>query len=152
MPSASPITSIRASCAGSTITATPSSSSPPRPWALRALCSQAGAMTDSRRPWAARRRPPAARPVAIVPIGAEAEAASLRLARDLRHAGIAVELGFHGNVSRRMKRANKLGARAAILLGEDELKRGLATLRDLDSGTQSEVPFAELATRLAEER
>jgi len=96
--------------------------------------------------------PPAARPVAIVPIGAEAEAASLRLARDLRHAGIAVELGFHGNVSRRMKRANKLGARAAILLGEDELKRGLATLRDLDSGTQSEVPFAELATRLAEER
>jgi len=34
------------------------------------------------------------------------------------------------------------------LLGDDELARGAATLRDLVTGTQSEVPLAELTTRL----
>lgn len=92
------------------------------------------------------------RPVAVIPIGEEAEAAALRLARDLRHKGISVELGYRGNLSRRMKRANKLRARLAVLLGEDELKRGSATLRDLDSGAQSEVPLGALVARLAEER
>jgi histidyl-tRNA synthetase len=95
-------------------------------------------------------RPPEAaqRPVAVIPVGAEAEAAALRLARDLRHAGIAVELGFHGNLSRRMKHANKIGARAAIILGQDELTRGMATVRDLDSGAQEEMPLEAAALKL----
>jgi histidyl-tRNA synthetase len=48
-----------------------------------------------------------------------------------------------------MKRANKSGARAAVILGEDELARAAATLRDLDSGEQVEVPLAALKDRLA---
>jgi histidyl-tRNA synthetase len=97
--------------------------------------------------------PPAApRPVAVIPIGEEAELAALPLARDLRRGGIAVELGFRGNLSRRLKRANRINARAAVLIGEEELKRGVVTLRDLDSGAQSEVALAELAARLAHER
>jgi histidyl-tRNA synthetase len=51
-----------------------------------------------------------------------------------------------------MKRANKVGARFAILLGEDELKRAVASLRDLDAGSQEEVPLAELAHRLEQVR
>jgi histidyl-tRNA synthetase len=96
--------------------------------------------------------PVAARPVAVIPVGAEAETAALQIARDLRKRGIAVELGFHGNVSRRMKRANKRNARAAVILGSDELARQAATLRDLDSGAQAEVPISSLADRLAAER
>jgi histidyl-tRNA synthetase len=92
------------------------------------------------------------RPVAVIPIGPEAESTALGLAHELRKAGIAVELGFRGNLTRRLKRANRLNARAAVLLGEDELKRGTATLRDLDSGSQSEVPLAELVRRFARER
>jgi histidyl-tRNA synthetase len=65
---------------------------------------------------------------------------------------VVVELGFRGNLTRRLQRANKLGARAAVLVGEDELKRGAATLRDLDSGDQIEVPLAALVDRLAQER
>ena len=42
-----------------------------------------------------------------------------------------------------------LAARAAILIGEDELKKGAATVRDLDSGEQAEVPLAALKDRLA---
>jgi histidyl-tRNA synthetase len=51
-----------------------------------------------------------------------------------------------------MKRANKVAARFAVLLGEDELARGVASLRDLDSGAQEEVPLADLANRLAQSR
>lgn len=94
--------------------------------------------------------PPAApRPVAVVPVGGEAETAAMKLANGLRGAGFVVELGFGGNVGKRMKRANKLNARAAVLIGTDELSRGVATVRDLDSGEQEEVPLAALHERLA---
>ena len=93
--------------------------------------------------------PAAARPVVVIPVGEAGEKAALKLTHELRRAGFTVDLGFSGNVGRRMKRANKINARAAVLLGEDELKRNAATLRDLDGGTQSEVPLAELPERLA---
>ncbi|HEV2334893.1 MAG TPA: histidine--tRNA ligase [Stellaceae bacterium] len=88
------------------------------------------------------------RPVALVPIGEEAEAFALRLVEDLRDLGLAVDLGYSGNLQRRMRRANRIGARAAVLLGEDELANGVATVRDLDSGEQSEVALGDLPARL----
>ena len=48
-----------------------------------------------------------------------------------------------------MKRANKLNARVAVLLGEDELAANVATLRDLDTGAQERVALDQLAERLA---
>jgi histidyl-tRNA synthetase len=92
-------------------------------------------------------KPP--RAVALVPVGARGEALAPKLARDLRRAGFTVDLGYAGNVGRRMKRANKIGARVALLLGDDELARDAASLRDLDSGEQTEIPLAELSARLA---
>lgn len=93
--------------------------------------------------------PPAARPIAVVPVGAAAEAPARKLTHDLRRAGLAVDLGFRGNLSKRMKRANKLNARAAILLGDDELARDEATVRDLDSGEQQAVALDRLVDHLA---
>ncbi len=94
--------------------------------------------------------PPAApRPVAVIPVDAGAEDETLELTHRLRKAGFTVDLGYRGNVSRRMKRANRLHARVALLLGDDERARGAVTLRDLDSGEQIEVPLAELEDRLA---
>jgi histidyl-tRNA synthetase len=93
--------------------------------------------------------PPAPpRPIALVPIGEAAEARALKLAEQLRDAGLVVDLGFSGNLARRMRRADRIGARAAVLLGEDELAKGIATLRDLDSGAQSEVALDALSVRL----
>ena len=92
--------------------------------------------------------PGPARPVVLVPIGETAEAKMLTLAEELRDAGLVVELGYSGNVQRRMRRADRLGARAAVLLGDDEIAAGSATLRDLDSGAQEAVPLAALAERL----
>ncbi len=96
--------------------------------------------------------PPAARPVAVVPVGAEAETTALELTQRLRRDGFTIDLGFSGNLSRRMKRANKINAAAAVILGEDELARGVATVRDLDSGEQDETALASLADRLARYR
>jgi histidyl-tRNA synthetase len=93
--------------------------------------------------------PAAPRPIVVVPIGAEAERAALMLAQRLRRAGLSVELGFSGNLRKRMKRADRLNARAAVLLGEDELARDSATVRDLDTGEQELVSLDALSDRLA---
>lgn len=88
------------------------------------------------------------RPLVVVPIGDEAEEKALSITQGLRRAGFAVDLGFSGNLGKRMKRANALGARAAVILGGDELARGTATVRDMDSGEQAEVPLTTLEEHL----
>jgi histidyl-tRNA synthetase len=93
--------------------------------------------------------PPAPRPIAIVPLGDKAEAAALALADRLRAADLRIELAYRGNMKRRMEVANKRNARAAVILGEDELARGAVAIKDLDSGEQSEAPLGELEARLA---
>jgi histidyl-tRNA synthetase len=92
---------------------------------------------------------PARRAIAVVPIGAAAETKAAALAEQLRRAGHAIEIGYGGNLGKRLKRADKLSAAAAIILGDDELAKGVATLRDLDSGEQTAVPLAELEEHLA---
>jgi len=91
----------------------------------------------------------AARPVAVIPIGDAAATPALKLTEALRRAGVAVDLGFSGNVKKRMARADKIGAVAAVILGDDELAKGVATLRDLRSGAQEQVPLTSLQDRLA---
>jgi histidyl-tRNA synthetase len=92
------------------------------------------------------------RPIAVVPIGEAAEGDALTLAEVLRNHGWVVELGYSGNVARRMRRANNVNARVALLIGEDEIARDVVALRDLDSGEQTEVPrdpsLSELRVRL----
>jgi histidyl-tRNA synthetase len=79
------------------------------------------------------------RPVAVVPIGNAGEAAALTIAEVLRYHGWAVDLSYSGNLARRMRRANRVNARVAVLIGEDEIARNVVALRDLDSGEQSDV-------------
>ena len=93
--------------------------------------------------------PPPPPTIAMVPVGEAAESAALALTHRLRHAGFRIELGYRGNLSKRMKRANKLGAVAAVLLGDDELARGTATVRDLGTGDQQEVPVDKIEDALA---
>ena len=93
--------------------------------------------------------PPARRPIALVPVGGAAEDLAQKLAQSLRYDGVAVDLGFSGNLKKRLKRANGLSARAAVILGENELAQGSALLRDLDSGEQELVSLDALSDRLA---
>ena len=93
--------------------------------------------------------PPAMkRPTVLIPLGDAAERVALQVSERLRDERIVVELTYSGNLGRRMHRANRLNARAAVLIGDDELAKGAATVRDLDTGAQELVPLAELPTRL----
>jgi histidyl-tRNA synthetase len=92
--------------------------------------------------------PKAPRPVAVIPVSSELAGQAMILAIDLRRAGYVVELAFRGNMSKRLKRANRLNASAAVILGPDEVARGTATIRDLDSGDQSEAALGSLSEHL----
>lgn len=92
--------------------------------------------------------PPSVRPIAVVPIGEKAERRAFSLTETMRRAGLAVDIAFRGNLGRRMKRANRVNARYAVIFGDDELGRQTAALRDLDQGTQEEIPLGALIERL----
>ncbi|MBL4666903.1 MAG: histidine--tRNA ligase [Sneathiella sp.] len=92
--------------------------------------------------------PEAVRPIAVIPVGDAVVQMATNLAYKLRNDGVTVDLAFKGNVGKRMKRANKLNSRAAILIGEDELARKACVFRDLDTGTQEEILISDLGAAL----
>jgi len=92
--------------------------------------------------------PPAPAPVTIIPIGDAAEAKGIEVLQALRQNGIRAEIGYRGNLKRRMERANKAGSRAALIIGQDDIAAGHAQVKDLTTGTQDAIPFSDLASRL----
>lgn len=87
-------------------------------------------------------------PVAVIPVGEDAEGPALDLLQTLRRAGVRAEMAYRGNVRRRMERANRIGARAAVIIGPDDLVAGVAQVKDLASGEQEAVALDQVAARL----
>jgi histidyl-tRNA synthetase len=85
----------------------------------------------------------------IAPLGENLNAAALTLARELRRAGLSIELGDGSFRLKKSFEAADKTARRIVILGEDELKSGILTVKDFASGTQSKIPRAELAAFLA---
>lgn len=90
------------------------------------------------------------RPLTVfIPLGEEAEKKGIELLRQWRDAGIrAVEEHSEGSLKNRMKKADRLGARYAAILGEEELGEGLITIKDMKSAAQEKVPLDKAAERL----
>jgi histidyl-tRNA synthetase len=86
--------------------------------------------------------------VYLIPIGQAAVKECALLARELRRAGFSVEVSVEQKVKRAMELANKLGARFAVIVGEDELERGEAALKDMARGEQTRVARSGLAEAL----
>ncbi|PTR11377.1 MULTISPECIES: histidine--tRNA ligase [unclassified Novosphingobium] len=87
--------------------------------------------------------------VAIVPMGAAAEAACLGLAATLRRGGLTVDMGYRGNMKKRMSRANESGARFALIVGDEELAAGEATVKNLVTGTQERMALHAIPAHIA---
>lgn len=84
----------------------------------------------------------------VAPLGPAQQAESLLLARELRRAGLRVELG---DGAFRMKKSLEMGnklARAIVLFGEDEAASGRLTVKDFTTGEQTKVLRQDLAARL----
>lgn len=86
--------------------------------------------------------------VYFVALGAEAARAALRLATALRRRGVGADLDLAGRALKgQMKDAARSGARWAVILGEEELASRSATVKDLDTGEQTDVAFEDLERR-----
>jgi histidyl-tRNA synthetase len=91
--------------------------------------------------------------VFIAYLGDKAKERALSLASTLRRAGIGVtEALGNKSLKAQMRQANSLGARYAVIIGEEELRAGTVILRDMESAQQKAVPVKELAGRLASPR
>ena len=91
--------------------------------------------------------------VFVVAIGDEAREATLVLVRDLRKAGLRVQIDYDGRtVKSQMKRANRLRARKAVILGSDELARNEVRIRDMTNGDQFSIPREQVIKALCESR
>jgi histidyl-tRNA synthetase len=83
-------------------------------------------------------RPPAR--TFVIAVGAEGRLAAMKLLRELRRAGVSAQMEFEARgVRAQMKRADRLRARVALIVGGDELARGEVTLRDMSTGDQRPV-------------
>ncbi|HVW87669.1 MAG TPA: His/Gly/Thr/Pro-type tRNA ligase C-terminal domain-containing protein, partial [Bryobacteraceae bacterium] len=80
----------------------------------------------------------------LAPLGDAALRHAGGLARELRRSGRSVEVLAGGKLKRAMELANKLGARYALILGDDEIAAGEYSLKDMQSGEQRRVTREEL--------
>ena len=85
----------------------------------------------------------------IAPLGEIVNAAALALARELRRGGLRVELGDGSFRLKKSFDAAEKTARRIVILGEDELKSGILTVKTFSTGEQTKVPRAELASFLS---
>jgi len=93
--------------------------------------------------------PAAPRSVAIVPTGDDVAPVALSVLQALRQAGVRAEADYRGSLKKRMERAGKTNACFAVVLGGEEVARGVVQLRDLDNRAQEEVAIDALPALLA---
>lgn len=94
--------------------------------------------------------PVASPDVAVIAAGPEADAAAFSIAENLRQAGIGVDIPVSGNVGKKMKKADKAGARLALILGGAEIETGTIQLRDLADGNQSELSQDDIVATVSD--
>jgi histidyl-tRNA synthetase len=83
--------------------------------------------------------------VVVVPLGPRAELQGQAIVAGLRREGVAADMAYRGNMKKRLSRANEAGAAYALIIGDDELERGEAQLKDLATGEQRAVSLDLLA-------
>ena len=70
------------------------------------------------------------------------------LAASLRQQGLRVETGYAPHLGKQMKRADRIEAQQVVILGDDEAARGVAILRSMVDGAQTEVALVDLVAHL----
>ena len=84
----------------------------------------------------------------IAALGERANEQAGTIAREIRKIGHSVEVASDGKLKRAMELANKLGARYALIIGENEIASGRYALKNMASGDQEQIARDEIANRL----
>src|SRR5207302_2489776 len=91
--------------------------------------------------------------VYVAPLGPGMNRRAARLARELRRDDLITELGDESfRLKKSLETASKIGARFALIVGENEVKSGAFALKNLQSGEQVSVPRAELVQKIKSSR
>jgi histidyl-tRNA synthetase len=87
---------------------------------------------------------PPPRPCFIAPLGERATLSALQLTRELRERGVVTVLDGRGNSMKSMlRRADGLGARLCVVIGDSEVEQNQVQIKDLLAHSQEQVPRAE---------
>lgn len=89
------------------------------------------------------------RPVTILPLGTDAQKEAINIANKLRYSGIYTEIIFSGgNISKKMKKSNNLNSSFTIILGDNEIKKNIVIVKNMDSSMEKEISKENLISYL----
>lgn len=81
----------------------------------------------------------------VVALGEQAQIEGFKLMTDLRDKGFSVAMDFAGrSMKAQMKQANKLNAKYAIIMGDNEIAEGVVMLRNMADSSQEKVALSEV--------
>jgi histidyl-tRNA synthetase len=89
--------------------------------------------------------------VYVAPLGEGMNAEAARLTRELRRQNLVLDLGDETfRLKKSFEAATKAGAKYILIVGENEVKADVFSLKNLATGEQVSVPRAELAQKIRE--
>ena len=85
----------------------------------------------------------------VIALGEEASGQGFAILDALRSKGLSGDMDYTGKkMKAQFKAADRLQAKTAVIIGEDEVNRGIAIVKNMESGEQQEVPLLEVANRV----
>tara|TARA_B110000238_G_scaffold136254_1_gene146834 strand:+ start:285 stop:1535 length:1251 start_codon:yes stop_codon:yes gene_type:complete len=86
--------------------------------------------------------------ISIIPVGIENNILCINLADELRNKNISIDMGYSGNLKKRLKQANKISADYAIIIGDEEIQNNKAIIRNLETGSQENIALDKLVKHI----
>ena len=86
--------------------------------------------------------------ISIIPIGIENNILCMNLADALRKRNISIDMGYSGNLKKRLKQSNKVSANYAVIIGDEEVENNNAIVRNLETGSQENIELNKLVEHI----
>ena len=86
--------------------------------------------------------------ISIIPIGIENNILCMKLANELISKNISIDMGYIGNLKKRLKQANKVSAHYAVIIGNEEVENNNAIIRNLETGSQDNIKLDKLVKHI----
>lgn len=87
----------------------------------------------------------------MIPLGEEAESVAVKMGQELRYQNLCLEFAWNSSLKSGLKKANKLQAQYAIILGSEELAKQVAVVKNLETGQQKEISLDKLVQYISHE-
>ncbi|MGM0835895.1 MAG: histidine--tRNA ligase [Bacillota bacterium] len=89
----------------------------------------------------------------VVALGEKAKETAVKLLFDLRKAGIVAEKDYQDKkLKAQFKAADRLKSKYTIVFGDDELAKGVVSIKEMETGEQQEVAYEDVVTYLSEKK